>query len=68
MSKTRQLIERAISKLGSEQKLAAAAGLSQAAVNEAKKFGRCGPKMAIGIERATEGEISRAQLRPDLWD
>ena len=28
---------------------------------------RPGPKMAIKIERLTEGEIGRHELRPDLW-
>ena len=28
---------------------------------------RLGPKMAIKIERLTEGEIGRHELRPDLW-
>lgn len=67
MTNVRDLIESAIEQLGSEAKLAEAAGVSQPAVNEAKKKGRVGPRLAIGIEAATRGKISRSQLRPDLW-
>ena len=62
-----ELIKTAIAKLGSEQKLAAAAGVTQASVNEAKRRGRVGVRMALGIERATGGEISKSALRPDVW-
>jgi DNA-binding transcriptional regulator YdaS (Cro superfamily) len=61
------LIEAAIAKLGTETKLALAAGVSQATINEAKRTGRVGPRTAIGIDRATGGEISKTVLRPDLW-
>ena len=62
-----ELIESAISDFGSETKLAAAAGVTQASINEAKRKGRVGPRMAMGIEKATEGKITRSVLRPDLW-
>jgi prevent-host-death family protein len=67
MSQIRELIERAISLLGSEAKLAAAAGVAQPSINEAKKKGRVGAKMAAGIDAATDGRVSKNQLRPDLW-
>jgi len=28
---------------------------------------QAGPTLAIAIEEATKGEISRSDLRPDLW-
>lgn len=61
------LIEQFIQRFGSEAKAAAAAGVSQPVVNAAKQAGRCGPKLAMGIEAATGGDISRSMLRPDLW-
>lgn len=27
-----------------------------------------GPKMALAIERATSGQVTRSELRPDLWE
>ncbi|MGA2491876.1 MAG: YdaS family helix-turn-helix protein [Roseiarcus sp.] len=62
-----ELIGRAVSLLGSEAKLAAAAGVAQATINEAKHTGTVGPKLAMGVDRATGGRISRSDLRPDLW-
>ena len=61
------LIADAIKRFSSEQKAADAFGVSQPVVNEAKRKGRAGPKLAMGIDRATNGEISKSDLRPDLW-
>lgn len=66
MTDIRPFIEKAIARFGSEVKLARAAGVAQSSINEAKR-GNVGPRVAIAIERATEGEITRAQLRPDLF-
>jgi len=63
----REMIESAVGQFGSEAKLAAAAGVTQASINQAKHRGRVGPKLAIGLERATKGAIRRSDLRPDLW-
>jgi DNA-binding transcriptional regulator YdaS (Cro superfamily) len=68
MTNVQQLIEQAIRRFGSEAKTAAAAGVSQPVVNEAKRTGRVGPKLAIGLDKATNGEISKSALRPDLWE
>jgi len=67
METVRTLIERAISRHGSEAKLALAAGVSQPVVNDAKRTGRVGPKLAMGIDRATGGDVAKEALRPDLW-
>lgn len=68
----RNLIEVAIGLLGSEGKLAEAAGCSQVAINKAKKRvaegGRVSAEMAVALERATKGAIPRWRLRPDLWE
>lgn len=62
-----ELIKKAIKRFGSQAKLAAAAGISQPVVHRALESGRVGPKLAIGIHKATGGEINKAVLRPDLW-
>jgi len=68
MTETRELIERAIRHCGSEAKLGkAAGGFSQNAVWQAKRRGRVSPELALGIDRATAGEIKASDLRPDLW-
>ena len=63
----RKLIEEAIALCGSETALARAAGVSQPTVNEAKHKGRVSPRVALGIDRATGGQIPKSALRPDFW-
>ncbi|MGE0232695.1 MAG: transcriptional regulator [Flavobacteriaceae bacterium] len=61
-------IERAIRARGSQAKLAQAAGCSQQYIswllNEA---GQISAEKAIAFERATEGTVSRHDLRPDIF-
>lgn len=68
MSDFRALVIQAVELKGSQQKLADALGCSQQQIsyllNEATKISA---EMAVGIERATGGEISRQALRPDLY-
>ena len=61
------LIQDAIRMYGSEAKLAAAAGVSQPSINDAKRNGRIGHRLARGIDEATGGKISKSSLRPDIW-
>jgi DNA-binding transcriptional regulator YdaS (Cro superfamily) len=61
------LIAEAIALFGTEAKLAAAAGVSQPTINEAKRTGRVGHRLARGIDDATGGKISKSSLRPDIW-
>lgn len=67
MQAFREHIERAVQIKGSQEKLAEAAGCSQQAIsfllNEAKSIT---PEMALAIDRATDGQISKFVLRPDL--
>lgn len=64
----RTLIEKAIELAGSEAKLGeAAGGFSQNAIWQAKKRGSVSPELALGIHRATKGEVSASALRSDLW-
>lgn len=67
MKKTRELIERAIGLCGTQAKLAAAVGVKQQSIWQAKQAGRVSAELALGIHRATDGRISAAALRPDLW-
>lgn len=64
----RQHIKRAIQHCGSQQKLAEKIGLTQPGVSylltDAKNVSA---EIAVAIERATEGAVSRRDLRPDLF-
>lgn len=61
-------IRRAIEICGSQKALADKVGLSQPGISwllgEAKQVSA---EIAVKIERATDGQVSRAQLRPDLF-
>ena len=59
-------IETAIALLGTQAKLADACGVTQASIWQAKKAGRVSAELALLIERATAGEVTARQLRPDL--
>ena len=61
------LIQAAITLLGSEAKLGAACGVSQAAIWKAKRAKRVSAELAVQIELATKGAVARHRLRPDLW-
>lgn len=67
MTEVSTLIDKAIKRFGTQAKTAKAAGVAQPVVSEALKTGRVGPKLALGLHRATGGEINKAVLRPDLW-
>jgi len=60
-------IERAIEKAGSEAKLAALVGCSQVAINKAKHRHKVTAEMAVKIETALDGYVTRHDLRPDLF-
>lgn len=42
-------------------------GTSAGYIRKACSVGKIGPKLAIRIEQATNGLVSRSDLRPDLW-
>ncbi|ACL56965.1 helix-turn-helix domain-containing protein [Methylobacterium nodulans] len=59
----------AIDIVGSQPKLARAAGISQQQVSKLLHCQRqISAGVAIAIEKATAGKIGRWQLRPDYWD
>lgn len=54
--------------LGSQQALATVVGVTQPAVHGVLKKSRPVPaEWCLPIEEATDGKITRHQLRPDLW-
>jgi len=57
----------AITLKGSQQKLAAACGVSQPLISKAKLHGRLSAELALAIHRATDGAVPACLLRPDLW-
>lgn len=68
MNLFREHVRRAVSIAGSQKKLADAAGLSQQLVSQlCTSSASITAETAVAIERATNGEISRRDLRPDLW-
>jgi DNA-binding transcriptional regulator YdaS (Cro superfamily) len=61
-------IEKAIELLGSQTALANACGVKQGNVwNWLNRDKVIQPEVALLIERATKGEITKEQLRPDLY-
>lgn len=68
MNDARNLLQKAINKAGSQQALAAAIGVSQQHVSYLMtKARRIPAEIAIAVERATDGEVSRNELRPDIF-
>lgn len=61
-----ELIKSAVSLLGSQAKLAAACGVSQASIWQAIDSQRCSAELAMAIEKATESRVTARALRPDL--
>ena len=57
----------AIVLFGNPTRLAAAIGYSQHAVWHAVKRGRVSARMAVAIHRVTNGAVTAAELRPDLF-
>ena len=63
-----EALKRAKSLLGSEAALAAVVGVKQPSVNHILNRGKYVPaKWCLAVERATEGAITRHELRPDLY-
>lgn len=63
---SRELIETAVTLLGSQAKLADACGVKQQSIWQAKETGRCSAELALQIEQATSGRVTARDLRPDL--
>ena len=63
-----QALEQAIAAAGSQSELARRIGVSQNAVSRWMRInGQVGDRFAIKVEQATDGAVSRHDLRPDLY-
>lgn len=67
MQSLRDHIEAAIDDLGSQAKLADAMGCSQQQISYLLKAKSITAEMAVKIDAATGGRVSRHDLRPDLF-
>lgn len=68
MTTFRDHVRRAVKIAGTEHKLAAAIGISQPSVNHLCRHAKSiRAEVALAIEKATDGQVHRADLRPDLW-
>lgn len=68
MSKFRKHIVRAVELCGSQVKLAKRAGCSQQYISWLlKDADKISAEMALSIEKATDGAVSRNDLRPDIF-
>ena len=68
MSHAKALLQKAVDVAGSQSKLAEALGISQQGVsyylNQAEQVSA---ELAIAIDKFTNGQIKRSELRPDLF-
>lgn len=62
-------VDRAVALLGSQAKLAQAAGCSQQYISWllSDTSRRISAEMAIAFDKATDGAVSKHQLRPDIF-
>jgi DNA-binding transcriptional regulator YdaS (Cro superfamily) len=59
-----EALDRAIAAAGGTAKLAKALGLSSQAISQ---WRRCPINRTVEVERACEGVVTRAELRPDIF-
>ena len=67
MAKLKTLIDRAVRHHGSQSKLAAAMGCSQQQIAYLLKAKSITAEMALSVDRATAGAVSKHELRPDIF-
>lgn len=68
MTKISKQIEKAISLTGSQQKLAEKVGCSQQFISLlAREAVKVSAEMALAIHKATDGQVSKHKLRPDIF-
>lgn len=62
------LIAKAVALVGRQSDLAQRIGVAQQTISKLLHCEiRCSAEQAVAIHRATDGEVSAAELRPDLW-
>lgn len=60
--------KKAIDIVGGQTALANKTGISQAAISKlARGINRVSPESAVKIELATDGRVTRSDLRPDIF-
>lgn len=68
MTRTKELLKDAVKVVGSQTKLAQALGISQQGVSYIINHASTVPaEIAVGIDRLTNGKISKFDLRPDIF-
>lgn len=68
MNRSKELLKSAVEAMGSQSKLARALGISQQGVSYIINHAQSVPvEVAVGIHRLTNGKISKADLRPDIF-
>ncbi|MGH8651516.1 MAG: transcriptional regulator, partial [Gammaproteobacteria bacterium] len=60
-------LQQAIDLLGSQAALARRIGIRPQAVQQWTAAGRVPPDRCLAVEHATEGKVSRYELRPDVF-
>jgi len=67
MPNLQKLIKTAVDKHGSQAKLATAMGCSQQQIAYLLKASSITAEMAMKVDEATDGTVSRHDLRPDIF-
>ncbi len=67
MPNLKSYIEKAVAKYGSQAKLADAVGCSQQQIAYLLKASSISAEMAMRIDSATAGTVSKHDLRPDIF-
>jgi DNA-binding transcriptional regulator YdaS (Cro superfamily) len=62
-----EALQRAIDLFPTQDAFAAALNIKSPSVSEWRKRGIVPHERCADIERITEGKVTRAELRPDLW-
>lgn len=60
-------LQKAVEIAGGKAALARTVGVTYQAVQQWVASGRCPPTRVLAIEKATRGEVSRHDLRPDIY-
>ena len=60
-------IIRAVAIVGSAKEVARKGGITTGALDLARRENHCGPKIAMAVERATDGLVSKSDLCPSFF-
>lgn len=64
---TQTSLEKAIQLTGGVPAMARKFGISTVAIHKWRKTGKAPPERVLAIEAATAGQVTRYQLRPDIY-